>query len=308
MHDVGRNRAPWGAAWAYRDLVRHLVGRDLRHKYKGSTFGFAWSLANPLLMAAIYTLAFEYIVRVPVPRFPLYLLSGLLPWTFFAGGLLAATSSIVDGAPLVRKVAFPRLVLPLSAVADPVRPVRPDVRRRRAARRAVDRRHQPDDAGRRPGHAAAARLHRRPRPAARHRLRPRPRHPAPRRGRGAALVLADADRLRAGDDSRTRRGRAHPEPDGPLRRHLPCRLPRGHAGARRSTGSARASPRPSRSRWAASSSRRGRPASPRSCDAPAERRSGLGRSQPRPLRRSRSRRPPGGRSRSRRRGSSAAAR
>ena len=117
MHDVVPNRAPWAAAWAYRDLVRHLVGRDLRHKYKGSTFGFAWSLANPLLMAAIYTLAFEYIVRVPVPRFPLYLLSGLLPWTFFAGGLLAATSSIVDGAPLVRKVAFPRLVLPLSAVA-----------------------------------------------------------------------------------------------------------------------------------------------------------------------------------------------
>jgi ABC-type polysaccharide/polyol phosphate export permease len=117
MHDVVRNRAPWAAAWAYRDLVRHLVGRDLRHKYKGSTFGFAWSLANPLLMAAIYTLAFEYIVRIQVPRFPLYLLSGLLPWTFFAGGLMAATSSIVDGGPLVRKVAFPRLVLPLAAVA-----------------------------------------------------------------------------------------------------------------------------------------------------------------------------------------------
>ena len=117
MHDVVRNRAPWAAAWAYRDLVRHLVGRDLRHKHKGSTFGFAWSLANPLLMAAIYTLAFAYIVRVPVARFPLYLLSGLLPWTFFAGGLLAATSSIVDGGALVRKVAFPRMVLPLAAVA-----------------------------------------------------------------------------------------------------------------------------------------------------------------------------------------------
>jgi ABC-2 type transport system permease protein len=121
MHDVVRDRAPWAAVWAsvwaYRDLVRHLVGRDLRHKYKGSSFGFAWSLANPLLMAAIYTLAFAYIVRVPVPRFPLYLLSGLLPWTFFAAGLGAATSSIVDGAPLVRKVAFPRLVLPLAAIA-----------------------------------------------------------------------------------------------------------------------------------------------------------------------------------------------
>ena len=121
MHDVVRDRARWAAAWAalwaYRDLVRHLVGRDLRHKYKGSTFGFAWSLANPLLLAAIYTLAFAYIVRVPVPRFPLYLLSGLLPWTFFAAGLAAATSSVVDGAPLVRKVAFPRLVLPIAAIA-----------------------------------------------------------------------------------------------------------------------------------------------------------------------------------------------
>jgi ABC-type polysaccharide/polyol phosphate export permease len=116
MHDLVRKRAPWAAAWAYRDLVRHLVGRDLRHKYKGSTFGFAWSLANPLLMAAIYTLAFEYIVRVPIDRFPLYLLSGLLPWTFFAGGVGAATSSIVDSAPLVRKVAFPRLVLPAAAI------------------------------------------------------------------------------------------------------------------------------------------------------------------------------------------------
>jgi ABC-type polysaccharide/polyol phosphate export permease len=116
MHDVGRTRAPWASAWAYRDLVRHLVGRDLRHKYKGSTFGFAWSLANPLLMAAIYTLAFAYIVRVPIARFLLYLLSGLLPWTFFAGAVAAATSSIVDGAPLVRKVAFPRLVLPAAAV------------------------------------------------------------------------------------------------------------------------------------------------------------------------------------------------
>ena len=117
MHDVVRRRAPWAAAWAYRDLVRHLVGRDLRHKYKGSSFGFVWSLANPLLQAAIYTLAFAYIVRVPVDRFPLYLLSGLLPWTFFAAGLGAATGSIVDGGSLVRKVAFPRLVLPLAAIA-----------------------------------------------------------------------------------------------------------------------------------------------------------------------------------------------
>ncbi|HEY8551734.1 MAG TPA: ABC transporter permease, partial [Vicinamibacterales bacterium] len=101
---------------AYRDLVRHLLLRDLRHKYKGSSLGFVWSLANPLLMAAVYTIAFKFIVRLPIERFALFLVSGLLPWTFFAGGLSAATASIVDNGSLVRKVAFPRLVLPVAAV------------------------------------------------------------------------------------------------------------------------------------------------------------------------------------------------
>lgn len=103
-------------AWAYRDLVWRLVQRDLRLKYKGSTLGFAWSLANPLLMAAVYTVAFEYIVRIGIAHFPLFLLSGLLPWTFFTASLAAATASVVDQGALVRKVAFPRLVLPLAAV------------------------------------------------------------------------------------------------------------------------------------------------------------------------------------------------
>jgi ABC-type polysaccharide/polyol phosphate export permease len=106
--------------WAYRDLLRHLLQRDLRHKYKGSAFGFLWSLGNPLLMAAVYTVAFEYIVPLPIERFPLFLVSGLLPWTFFVGALGAATASIVDNGALVRKVAFPRLVLPLSAVLGQV--------------------------------------------------------------------------------------------------------------------------------------------------------------------------------------------
>lgn len=106
------------ALWRYRDLVRHLVARDLRVKYKGSTLGFAWSLLHPLVLAGVYTVAFRYILVVPIDRFPLFLLCGLLPWMFFAGALAQATGSIVDHGALVRKVAFPRLALPCGAVAS----------------------------------------------------------------------------------------------------------------------------------------------------------------------------------------------
>jgi ABC-type polysaccharide/polyol phosphate export permease len=106
------------ALWRYRDLLWNLVLRDLRVKYKGSTLGFGWSLLHPLLMAAVYTLAFKYIVRIRVQHFPVFLLSGLLPWTFFGVALSAATGSVADNAPLVRKVAFPRAMLPLSSVAS----------------------------------------------------------------------------------------------------------------------------------------------------------------------------------------------
>jgi lipopolysaccharide transport system permease protein len=106
------------AAWGYRDLLRHLVLRDLRHKYKGSSLGFVWSLLHPLLMAAVYSLAFRYIAPNGIEHFPVFLLSGLLPWMFFSAALVGAAGSIVDNSPLVRKVAFPRLILPLSAVAS----------------------------------------------------------------------------------------------------------------------------------------------------------------------------------------------
>jgi lipopolysaccharide transport system permease protein len=106
------------AAWAYRDLLRHLVLRDLRHKYKGSSLGFAWSLIHPLLMAAVYTLAFRFVVKVPIEHFPVFLLSGLLPWMFFTTALGSATGSVVENSALVRKVAFPRIILPLAAVGS----------------------------------------------------------------------------------------------------------------------------------------------------------------------------------------------
>ena len=69
----------------YRHLLRNLVAKDLKLKYRGSVFGFVWSLANPLLMIAVYTVAFTYILRLHTPAFVFYLMLGVLAWTFFAG-------------------------------------------------------------------------------------------------------------------------------------------------------------------------------------------------------------------------------
>lgn len=104
------------ALWRYRGLVRRLVRRDLQLKYKGSIVGFGWSLLHPLLLVAVYSLAFRLVLRVDVENFPFFLISGLLPWTFHAAALSAATGSVVDAGHLVRKVDFPRVALPLGAI------------------------------------------------------------------------------------------------------------------------------------------------------------------------------------------------
>jgi ABC-type polysaccharide/polyol phosphate export permease len=100
----------------YRHLLRNLVSKDLKLKYRGSVFGFLWSLANPLLMIVVYTIAFTYILQIRSEGFVFYLMLGILAWTFFAGSLSAATGSIADNGGLVKSVFFPRAILPLATV------------------------------------------------------------------------------------------------------------------------------------------------------------------------------------------------
>jgi ABC-type polysaccharide/polyol phosphate export permease len=100
----------------FKNLVYNLVSRDLKVKYKGSILGFFWSLLNPLIMLIVYTIAFKYIIRIRVEDFPLFFLCGFLPWTFLSLSLSMAVSSIKDNANLVKKVYFPREILPLSIV------------------------------------------------------------------------------------------------------------------------------------------------------------------------------------------------
>lgn len=100
----------------YRHLLRNLVLKDLKLKYRGSVFGFLWSLANPLLMIVVYTIAFTYILQIRTAGFVFYLMLGILAWTFFAGSLSASTGSIADNGGLVKSVFFPRAILPLATV------------------------------------------------------------------------------------------------------------------------------------------------------------------------------------------------
>jgi ABC-type polysaccharide/polyol phosphate export permease len=100
----------------YRELLRNLVLRDLKLKYRGSVFGFFWSLANPLLMVATYWVAFTYILRMRTAGFLFTLLIGLLNWNFFSTSAMMSTGSVLDASGLIKSVAFPRAILPVATV------------------------------------------------------------------------------------------------------------------------------------------------------------------------------------------------
>jgi lipopolysaccharide transport system permease protein len=100
----------------YRELLRNLVLKDLKLKYRGSVFGFVWSLANPLLMVAVYTLAFTYVLQVRTEGFVFLLLVGLLTWGFFSSSAMMATTAVVDAGGLIRSAGFPRAILPVATV------------------------------------------------------------------------------------------------------------------------------------------------------------------------------------------------
>lgn len=93
-----------------------LAARDLRVRYRGSVLGVFWSLGHPLVLAAVYTIAFQDVLRVEIPHYPLVLLAALVPWMFFSGAVTTAAGSVVGQAHLVKKVVFPRETLPLAAV------------------------------------------------------------------------------------------------------------------------------------------------------------------------------------------------
>ena len=98
------------------DLLVLLVQKELKLKYKGSVLGIFWSLLNPLLMMAVYALVFSIIFKFTIPRYPVFLLAGLLPWSFFQSSITGSTMSVILNGHLVRRVKFPIDFLPTTTV------------------------------------------------------------------------------------------------------------------------------------------------------------------------------------------------
>ena len=104
----------------YRDLFANLFRRDFHAKYRGSALGVLWTVANPVMLMGVYVLVFGVVFKSPFSsggHYPLYLLTGLAAWTFFAAAVQSSTRSMLDNANLIRKTRFPRQLVPLSVVA-----------------------------------------------------------------------------------------------------------------------------------------------------------------------------------------------
>jgi ABC-2 type transport system permease protein len=100
----------------YRELWTNLVRRELKVRYKNSLLGFLWTLVNPLMYLVIFTIVLTKFLKSGLPYFPLYLLTGLLAWNMFSIALSQATGSMVGNSNLVKKVYFPREILPLASI------------------------------------------------------------------------------------------------------------------------------------------------------------------------------------------------
>jgi len=103
----------------YRGLIQSLVVRELKARYRGSVLGFLWSFINPLLLLAIYTFVFKYVLPTAVKGadpYPLFMFCGILPWTWFASSLMESSGVLISGGNLIKKVLFPAEILPIVTV------------------------------------------------------------------------------------------------------------------------------------------------------------------------------------------------
>ena len=106
--------------WQYREFLYTNVKKDIRGKYKASFLGVLWSFINPLLQVVVYAIVFPYIMRVQTDNYLVFLICGIIPWTWFLTSVTGGTTTITSNANLIKKVYFPREILPISTVTSGV--------------------------------------------------------------------------------------------------------------------------------------------------------------------------------------------
>jgi lipopolysaccharide transport system permease protein len=108
--------------WQYRELLYFLAWREVKVRYKQTVIGAAWAILQPLTTMLIFTVIFGTFAKIPSDGlpYPIFAYAGLLPWTYFSEATVRSSASLVGDANLIRKVYFPRLLIPLSAAVTPV--------------------------------------------------------------------------------------------------------------------------------------------------------------------------------------------
>lgn len=114
-----RSSGPFLTLLGYRDLLRQLVIRDIKLRYKRSVLGFTWTILNPLLAMAIFTMVFSRVFG-GARHYPLYVVTALLGWNLFSVGTSRGLDSMVINGPIIRKVFVPKAIFPVAAVASQV--------------------------------------------------------------------------------------------------------------------------------------------------------------------------------------------
>ena len=109
----------WNELWRYRELFYFFTWRDIKIKYKQTALGFLWAILQPMLMMVIFTLLPFGRQPSSIP-YPVSVFSGLLIWNIFSSGLTNASNSMVTNAPIIKKIYFPRLIIPVSAILSAV--------------------------------------------------------------------------------------------------------------------------------------------------------------------------------------------
>ncbi len=104
--------------YAYREMFKNLVLKELRARYKGSILGFLWTFINPLMMLVVYSVVFSFVTRASIEHYPMFLFVGLLPWNYLQTSVMMGNSSIVNNSNLIKKIYFPRVILPLAVVVS----------------------------------------------------------------------------------------------------------------------------------------------------------------------------------------------